>query len=80
MGIFAEKHTFRRWPRIVKRFMRGLFQGIALLFYMVKVAKRIFPALAELLMVYGIFFSVSTLYARYLKPEIGQFPLSLIHI
>ncbi|RCL62181.1 MAG: glycosyltransferase [Bacteroidetes bacterium] len=74
MGIFAEKHTFHRWPRIIKRLMRSLFQGVALLFYMIKVTKRILPALAELLMVYGSFFSVSTLYARYLKPEIGQFP------
>ncbi|MEC8835775.1 MAG: glycosyltransferase family 2 protein, partial [Bacteroidota bacterium] len=23
MGIFAEKHTFRRWPRIIKRLMRS---------------------------------------------------------
>ena len=74
MGIFGEKHTFRRWPRIIKRFMRGLFQGVALLFYLVKVAKRILPALAELLAIYGSFYGVSALYALYIKPAIGQFP------
>ena len=72
MGIFGEKHTFRRWPRIIKRFMRGLFQGVALLFYLVKVTKRILPALAELLAIYGSFYGVSALYALYIKPAIGQ--------
>ena len=71
----GKKHTFRRWPRIIKQnFMRGLFQGVALLFYLVKVAKRILPALAELLAIYGSFYSVSALYALYIKPAIGQFP------
>ena len=74
MGIFAEKHTFRQWPRIIKSFIRKIFQGMALLFYMIKITKRIIPALAELLLIYGSFFSVSTLYARYIKPDIDRFP------
>ena len=74
MGIFTEKHTFHRCPMLIKRFIRSLFQGIALLFYMGKTTKSILPALAELMMVYGVFYSASTLYALYIKPEIGQFP------
>ena len=74
MGIFAEKHTFRRWPRITKRIVRSLFQGIALLFYLGKISKQVLPALSELMMIYGSFYGVSTFYSIYIKPEIEQFP------
>ncbi|HAB89043.1 MAG TPA: hypothetical protein DCF84_00815 [Bacteroidetes bacterium] len=74
MGIFAEKHTFRRWPSITKPIIRCLFQGIALLFYTGKIAKQILPALGELLIIYGSFYGVSTLYSHYVKSEIDHFP------
>ena len=74
MGIFAEKHTFRRWPSITKPMIRSLFQGIALLFYTGKIVRQILPALGELLIIYGSFYGVSTLYSQYVKSEINQFP------
>ena len=74
MGIFTEKHTFSRWPKAARGLIRNLFQGIALLFYIGKITKRILPAIAELLMIYGSFYGVSIIYALYIKPEIEQFP------
>ena len=54
--------------------IRSLFQGIALLFYTGKIVRQILPALGELLIIYGSFYGVSTLYSQYVKSEINQFP------